>query len=66
MRQQAEAYLKEALDDPTASFRDGQWESINQALNRSRILVVQRTGWGKSMAYFIATKLLRVQGCGPT
>lgn len=66
MREQAEAYLKEALDDPTASFRDGQWESINQTLNRSRVLVVQRTGWGKSMVYFIATKLLRVQGGGPT
>jgi ATP-dependent DNA helicase RecQ len=66
MRQQAEKYLKTALNNPTASFRDGQWESIEQLLNRNRVLVVQRTGWGKSMVYFLATKLLREQGAGPT
>ncbi len=66
MRQQAERYLKTALNNPSASFRDGQWESIEQLLNRNRVLVVQRTGWGKSMVYFLATKLLREQGAGPT
>ncbi|MFA6928928.1 MAG: RecQ family ATP-dependent DNA helicase [Lentisphaeria bacterium] len=66
MRQQAEAYLRIALNNPVASFRDGQWQSIEQLLNRNRILVVQRTGWGKSMVYFLATKLLRDQGAGPT
>jgi len=66
MRQQAEAYLRTALNNPVASFRDGQWESIEQLLNRNRVLVVQRTGWGKSMVYFLATKLLRDQGAGPT
>ncbi|MBO8092570.1 MAG: RecQ family ATP-dependent DNA helicase [Prosthecochloris sp.] len=66
MRQQAEAYLRTALNNPAASFRDGQWESIEQLLNRNRVLVVQRTGWGKSMVYFLATKLLRDQGAGPT
>ncbi|MBI9095625.1 MAG: RecQ family ATP-dependent DNA helicase [Sphaerochaeta sp.] len=66
MRQQAEAYLRTALHNPTASFRDGQWESIEQLLQRNRVLVVQRTGWGKSMVYFIATKLMRDQGAGPT
>lgn len=66
MRQQAEAYLRTALNNPIASFRDGQWESIEQLLNRNRVLVVQRTGWGKSMVYFLATKLLRDQGAGPT
>lgn len=66
MRQQAEAYLRTALGNPHASFRDGQWESIEQLLNRNRVLVVQRTGWGKSMVYFLATKLLREQGAGPT
>ncbi|MFX5053549.1 DEAD/DEAH box helicase, partial [Acinetobacter baumannii] len=30
------------------------------------LLVVQKTGWGKSAVYFIATKLLRMQGKGPT
>ena len=66
MRQQAQTYLKTALNNPLASFRDGQWESIEQLLNRNRVLVVQRTGWGKSMVYFLATKLLREQGAGPT
>lgn len=66
MRQQAETYLRTALSNPVASFRDGQWESIEQLLNRNRVLVVQRTGWGKSMVYFLATKLLRDQGAGPT
>ena len=66
MRQQAQAYLETALNNPHASFRDGQWESIEQLLNRKRVLVVQRTGWGKSMIYFLATKLLREQGAGPT
>ena len=66
MRQQAEAYLRTALNNPVASFRDGQWESIEQLLNRNRVLVVQRTGWGKSIVYFLATKLLRDQGAGPT
>ena len=34
--------------------------------HRGRVLVVQRTGWGKSMVYFIATSLLRAGGAGPT
>ena len=29
------------------------------------LLVVQKTGWGKSNVYFIAAKLLRDQGAGP-
>jgi len=66
IQQQAQVYLRTALNSPQASFRDGQWESIEQLLNRKRVLVVQRTGWGKSMVYFLATKLLREQGSGPT
>ncbi|BBL34628.1 ATP-dependent RNA helicase RhlB [Nitrosomonas stercoris] len=66
IQQQAQAYLRTALNNPQASFRDGQWESIEQLHNRKRVLVVQRTGWGKSMVYFLATKLLREQGAGPT
>ena len=34
--------------------------------DRSRVLVVQRTGWGKSAVYFLTTHLLRQQGLGPT
>ena len=52
---------------PTAQFRDGQWDAIDLAANqRQRLLVVQRTGWGKSAVYFIATRLLRQGGSGPT
>ncbi len=50
-----------------AQFRPGQWEAIEAvAIKKQRALVVQRTGWGKSMVYFLATKLLREQGAGPT
>ena len=66
MKQQAETYLRTALNNSQAHFRDGQWESIEQLLNQKRVLVVQRTGWGKSMVYFLATKLLREQGAGTT
>ena len=49
-----------------ATFRNGQEEAIRQIVEgRGRLLVVQRTGWGKSFVYFIATKLLREQGHGP-
>ena len=66
MLQQALNYLRTALNNPQAMFHDGQWESIEMLLNRKRVLVVQRTGWGKSMVYFLAAKLLREQGAGPT
>lgn len=66
MQQKALELLRRALNNPQASYRDGQWESIEGLLARRRILVVQRTGWGKSVVYFLATKLLREQGAGPT
>ena len=51
---------------PDATFRDGQEEAIRHIVNgRGRLLVVQKTGWGKSFVYFIATKLLREAGTGP-
>ena len=59
-------YLQTALNNPQADFRDGQWESIERLLARRKMLVVQRTGWGKSMVYFLATKLMRENGSGPT
>ncbi len=59
--------LKKALNDPSAQFRPGQWEAVEALmLNKSRLLVVQRTGWGKSIVYFLTTKILREQGAGPT
>jgi ATP-dependent DNA helicase RecQ len=52
---------------PEARFHEGQWEAIEAVVqHRKRALVVQRTGWGKSLVYFIATRLLREQHAGPT
>ena len=49
-RMDAERLLQTALNDPNAQFRDGQWEAIDLLVSaRKKLLVVQRTGWGKSM-----------------
>ncbi|MDR3678077.1 MAG: RecQ family ATP-dependent DNA helicase [Acidobacteriota bacterium] len=67
MRTQAITLLRTALQNPDAEFRDGQWEAISALVERrSRLLVVQRTGWGKSIVYFLATKFLRGKGAGCT
>jgi ATP-dependent DNA helicase RecQ len=59
--------LRTLTGRPDATFRDGQRESIEALVqDRSRVLVVQRTGWGKSAVYFLTTHLLRQQGLGPT
>ena len=51
------ALLRRALNDGTAEFHDGQFEAIDALANRrERLLVVQRTGWGKSFVYFIAAR----------
>ena len=65
-RQKALTLLRQSLTDPTADFRPGQYEAI-QALTqqKARLLVVQRTGWGKSSVYFLTVRLLRDQGSGP-
>ncbi|MDE0524872.1 MAG: RecQ family ATP-dependent DNA helicase [Boseongicola sp.] len=66
-RSVARSLLQVALDDQDADFRKGQWEAIDALVNkRGRLLVVQRTGWGKSSVYFIATRILRDGGRGPT
>ncbi|MGA9279403.1 RecQ family ATP-dependent DNA helicase [Ilumatobacter sp.] len=49
-----------------AEFRPHQREAIEALVAHQRVLVVQRTGWGKSAVYFLATHLLRQQGLGPT
>jgi len=65
-REQAQAIL-EQLAGPQATLRDDQWTAIEAlVVHRRRALVVQRTGWGKSAVYFIAAKLLRASGHGPT
>jgi len=52
---------------PNASFRSGQYEAIYSVLNKGgKQLLVQKTGWGKSIIYFILTKIFRDAGKGPT
>src|SRR5918997_6705201 len=59
--------LLHALAGPDAVFREHQLEAIADLVeDRARVLCVQRTGWGKSAVYFIATALLRSRGAGPT
>ena len=59
--------LLERLAGPGARFRPGQYEGLRSLIGaRNRALVVQRTGWGKSAVYLIATQLLREAGRGPT
>ena len=51
---------------PDSVFREDQEDAVRQVVEgRGRLLVVQKTGWGKSFVYFIATKLLREAGAGP-
>jgi ATP-dependent DNA helicase RecQ len=60
------ALLRIGSGRPNAVFRDGQEKAIRHIVEgRGRLLVVQKTGWGKSFVYFIATKLLRDGGNGP-
>ena len=62
----ARELLKSGTDRPDAAFREGQEEAIRHLVEgRGRLLVVQKTGWGKSVVYFIAAKLLREAGEGP-
>ncbi|HEV7908504.1 MAG TPA: RecQ family ATP-dependent DNA helicase [Pseudonocardiaceae bacterium] len=66
LRESAEQRLR-ALAGPDARLREDQWTAIHALVaDRRRALVVQRTGWGKSAVYFIATALLRELGEGPT
>ena len=60
------AFLRLGTGQPDAEFRDEQEDAIRHVVEgRGRLLVVQKTGWGKSFVYFIATKLLREAGTGP-
>ena len=66
-REAAERHLKALVGRDDVVLREDQWAAIEAlAVDRRRALVVQRTGWGKSAVYFVATKLLREAGAGPT
>ncbi|WLQ63731.1 RecQ family ATP-dependent DNA helicase [Streptomyces glycanivorans] len=69
LRASADSVLARLVGDTTgtARLREDQWRAIEALVaDRRRALVVQRTGWGKSAVYFVATSLLRAQGSGPT
>ena len=64
--QRALELLRIGSGQANARFREGQEEAIRHIVEgRGRLLVVQKTGWGKSFVYFIANKLLREAGEGP-
>lgn len=65
MRERALELLKKSVGKD-AEFREDQWEAIESVLQGKKTLVVEKTGWGKSIVYFIATKLLREKGRGIT
>jgi ATP-dependent DNA helicase RecQ len=66
LREEAERHLR-ALAGDHARLREDQWTAISALVATGRrALVVQRTGWGKSAVYFVATALLRARGAGPT
>lgn len=69
LRAAADAVLARLVGDVSgeARLREDQWRAIEALVaDRRRALVVQRTGWGKSAVYFVATSLLRARGSGPT
>ena len=64
---EATTVLRRLVGRDDAEFRDGQLEAVEALVGeRRRVLVVQRTGWGKSAVYFVATALRRSEGAGPT
>lgn len=66
-RAEAQVLLRAAMGSSEADFRSGQWEAIDHIVNqRGKVLCIQRTGWGKSMVYFVAAKLMRARGHGVT
>ena len=66
-RESALTVLRALVGSDAADFHDGQFEAISALVDdHRRALVVQRTGWGKSAVYFVATLLLRQRGAGPT
>ncbi|CAM5588665.1 RecQ family ATP-dependent DNA helicase [Streptomyces xanthochromogenes] len=69
LRTEADTVLARLVGDATgtARLREDQWRAIEALVaDKRRALVVQRTGWGKSAVYFVATALLRARGAGPT
>ncbi|NHA67540.1 RecQ family ATP-dependent DNA helicase [Phycicoccus flavus] len=65
--ERARTALRRLVGRDDVDFRDGQLEAVSALVaDHARVLVVQRTGWGKSAVYFVATALRRAEGAGPT
>jgi len=59
--------LRRVLNNTSVDFREGQWEAIDSVVNKNKkLLLVQRTGWGKSIVYFLSTRIFRDRGKGIT
>lgn len=68
LRTEADAVLAELVGDRegSARLREDQWQAVAALVEEHRrALVVQRTGWGKSAVYFVATALLRAAAPDP-
>ncbi|MBO3087433.1 RecQ family ATP-dependent DNA helicase [Cellulomonas dongxiuzhuiae] len=66
LRAQAEEVLRQLVGRPDARLHEDQWQAVEALVaDHRRVLVVQRTGWGKSAVYFVATALLRRGAAGP-
>lgn len=66
-QESALALLRKSLNNENAAFRENQWEAIDTVVNQGKkLLVIERTGWGKSSVYFLSTRILRDQGRGIT
>ncbi|MGC5168288.1 RecQ family ATP-dependent DNA helicase [Luteimicrobium sp. DT211] len=67
LREEAEGVLRALVGRDDVALREDQWRAVEALVaDARRALVVQRTGWGKSAVYFVATALLRARGAGPT
>lgn len=65
LRGQAEEILRALVGREDACLREDQWRAIEALVaQHRRVLVVERTGWGKSAVYFVATALLRSGASG--
>ena len=65
IQERAYSILKNAYG-PGAQFHPGQLDAIVSVVSGRDSLVVEKTGWGKSLVYFVSTKILRENGAGPT
>ena len=65
LKYEATKYLNNLYGENT-KFRDGQLDAVLSVLSNNRTLVVQKTGWGKSLVYFLSTRILRDMNKGPT